>query len=427
MSVKPEFQNWRKRLDFIVETMKQMSLHTEPQAMVRDYGQRMRELLSNDGFIAVSRRDLATPKYRITRSNLWEREVNPWKEKHLLPVLEGGVLGRVLYSNEPSIIEDFQVDAHDPAADHLKTARCLAAIPNYDQGESLNMTVLKWDRPRAVGLEQFPELVWMGNLFGRATQNLVLSEQLREAYEIVDHELRTVAEIQESLLPAELPEIPSLELDVHYQTSHRAGGDYYDFFRLPDGRLGMLIADASGHGTPAAVVMAITHSLAHAYPASPEDPAEFLSHLNGHLARRRQTQSHSFVTAFYGVFDPRGRELRYASAGHEPPRWRSVDGERVVPIDDAQSLPLGVIDDETYKERMIRLQAGDQLTLYTDGITETQNTGGDFFGYEGLDDALRLSNGAPRSMIDQVIDAIGRFSDDAPAHDDRTIIAAVLR
>ncbi len=112
----------------------------------------------------------------------------------------------------------------------------------------------------------------MSNLFGRATHNLVLSDQLKVAYEAVDYEMKVVADIQRSLLPMQMPSIPTLSLAAHYQTSHRAGGDYYDFFPLPDGKWGILIADVSGHGTPAAVLMAVTHSLAHTLPR-PADAA----------------------------------------------------------------------------------------------------------------------------------------------------------
>ena len=88
-------------------------------------------------------------------------------------------------------------------------------------------------------------MVWMSNLFGRATHNLVLAEELKAAYEIVDRELKIVADIQRSLLPSPLPKIPTLGLAAHYQTSQWAGGDYYDFFPLPDGHWGILIADVS--------------------------------------------------------------------------------------------------------------------------------------------------------------------------------------
>ncbi len=136
------------------------------------------------------------------------------------------------------------------------------AIPHFDGGQALNMVISTSSRPAAFDREKFPETVWMSNLFGRATQNLLLNTRLKEAYGRIDRELKTIAEIQRSLLPGSTPEIPTLGLSAYYRTSTHAGGDYYDFFDLGEGRWGILIADVSGHGTPSAVVMAITHAIA---------------------------------------------------------------------------------------------------------------------------------------------------------------------
>ncbi len=193
-----------------------------------------------------------------------------------------------------------------------------------------------------------PEVVWTANLFGRATHNLVLRAEAEKAYKEVDRELRMVADIQQSLLPAQLPRIPTLDLAVYYQTARLAGGDYYDFFPLPEGRWGILIADVSGHGSPAAVVMAVTHSIAHNYPGPPTPPGNMLAFLNKKLAMRQGSGTVSFVTAFYGVYDPATRSLSYSSAGHNPPCLHRAADRRIIELDQAQSLPLGINFDEEY-------------------------------------------------------------------------------
>jgi sigma-B regulation protein RsbU (phosphoserine phosphatase) len=250
--------NWRERLAFIVETMRDMSRQTDPQAMVRAYGMRMRQLMQTDRSVSLSRRDMPPKKYRITRSSMWREEINPWQEKDRLPILEGGLLGELIYGDEPQIIDNLQVSSNDPAAEYFAGMGSLIAIPNFDQGIALNMVVLMRKEPASFQPEQLPMWVWMSNLFGPATHNLVLSAEVKKAYEAVDYELKVVADIQRSLLPKALPRIPNVQLAAHYQTSRRAGGDYYDFFPLPNGQWGILIADVSGHGTPAAVLMAIT-------------------------------------------------------------------------------------------------------------------------------------------------------------------------
>src|SRR5688500_16039063 len=103
-------EHWQQRLDHFVETMREMSRHTDPQAMVRAYGARMRQLRQLDGWISLSRRDLPAPKYRITRASIWTEEIDPWKQKDRLPVMEGGLLGELLYGERPRIIDDFTVD-----------------------------------------------------------------------------------------------------------------------------------------------------------------------------------------------------------------------------------------------------------------------------------------------------------------------------
>jgi phosphoserine phosphatase RsbU/P len=252
ITARPARLPWRERLERVVEMMREMSEQTDPQAMVHAYTARFREIMPAYRLISLSRRNLTPPQYRITRSTLWATPINPWEEREKLPLLEGGLLGELIYGNEPRIIDDLRIGPDDPAAEHFDGYRSLAAIPQYDRGEALNMVVLLRPDPFAFDREEFPELVWQSNLFGRATHNLVLSRELRKTYDLVEQELRVVADIQRSLLPTKLPRVPTLDLGVHYQTSRQAGGDYYDFFCLPDGRFGILIADVSGHGTPAA-------------------------------------------------------------------------------------------------------------------------------------------------------------------------------
>lgn len=416
--------DWQQRLAFIVDTMRDMSRQTDPQAMVRAYGTRMRQLMKTDRTVSLSRRDLPPPKYRITRSSLWREEINPWHNKDLLPVLEGGLLGELIYGDEPRIIDNIHFAPDDPAAEYFTGMGSLIAVPNYDQGLALNMVVLMRKEPAAFLREQFPMWVWMSNLFGRATHNLVLSEEVKKAYEAVDYELKVVADIQRSLLPRELPRIPNLSLAAHYQTSRRAGGDYYDFFPLPNGQWGILIADVSGHGTPAAVLMAITHSIAHSYPGPPTPPAKMLDFVNRHLASRYSSQSDTFVTAFYGIFDPATRAITYACAGHNPPRCKRCAGGGISALIGLDGIPLGIDADVVYGERTEQLQPGDQIIFYTDGITEATNAAGEMFGVGRLDRVLGGCREEASELLSAVLGALEEFTGGKPPVDDQTLLVA---
>jgi sigma-B regulation protein RsbU (phosphoserine phosphatase) len=393
--------------------------------MVKNYGTRMQQLLPRDGWLALSRRELAPPQYRITRSSRWDEEINPWKQKDKLPLLDGGVLCELLYSNEPRIINDFRTDAEDPAFEYLDGMRSLTAIPQYDRGEALNMIVSLSRQPNAFDPEEFPEFVWMSNLFGRATYNLVLHEQLEAAYRLVDQELKVVANIQRSLLPKNFPAIRGIQFAAHYQTSRRAGGDYYDFFPLPDGKWGILIADVSGHGTPAAVLMAVTHSIAHTHPGPPTPPAHMLAYLNEQLCRCYTGEGDTFVTAFYGIYDPATRELAYASAGHNPPRVRSGTTGTVEVLAGGGGLPLGIAREQTFQDATHTLVRGDRVLFYTDGVTEAENAAGEMFGTARLD-AVLLAGGrcAAQNCLDDILRSLDAFTASAPAIDDRTLLVA---
>ncbi|WP_233578216.1 PP2C family protein-serine/threonine phosphatase [Tautonia sociabilis] len=339
-------------------------------------------------------------------------------------MIEGGLLADLIYADEPRILNDLRVDPDDPAAPYLEGMRSLMALPNYDQGQALNLVVALNAEPDAFDVETLPERVWMSNLFGRATANLVLRQELERAYTVVDRELRRVAEIQRSLLPKILPAIPRLSVAAHYQTSQWAGGDYYDFFELPNGKWGLLIADVSGHGTPAAVMMAITHAIAHGHPGDPEPPAKLLEHVNDRLAALYTADGGSFVTAFYAIFDPSRRTLIYANAGHNPPRLKRCADGTVGGLEAVGGLPLGVFPGISYEQGELTLVPGDQLVLYTDGITDATDPDGRPFGLERLDRSLSTCRQDADELIAAVLRALDRFTAGHPAEDDRTLLVA---
>ncbi|QDU44079.1 PP2C family protein-serine/threonine phosphatase [Symmachiella dynata] len=422
--MKNKANDWHERLNIIVETMREMSAQSDPQEMVADYGQRMQQLLPRERMLSLSRRGLKAPQYRITRYSGWSEPVNPWKQRDELPLLESGLLGELLYGGQPRVIDDLQISANDPAAEYLADQHSLVAIPLFDQGEALNMVVLSLSDAHGFEPDELPELVWMSNLFGRATQNLVLSAELRDAYEMVDREMQQVAKIQRSLLPAVLPEIPHLHLAAHYETSQRAGGDYYDFFQLPEGKWGLLIADVSGHGTPAAVMMSIVHSIAHLYPHQPVQASDFLSYINQNLCRRYTNESGSFVTAFYGIYTPEKRQLNYSNAGHCLPLLKHCGAGMVSAIEGARQLPLGVLEDETYTNRSHYLSPGDEIVFYTDGISEATSPEGEMFGTQRLDDVLTYCRHDADEIINELLNNLKEFTHGAPAADDRTVLVA---
>jgi sigma-B regulation protein RsbU (phosphoserine phosphatase) len=340
----------------------------------------------------------------------------------MLPLIEGGLLADLIWGEAAVIINDLKLDPNDPAAEHLAGIGSLAAIPLFDGGEALNMVlVCRYDRG-AFSEDFLPEHVWLSNLFGRATANLVLRKELERAYELQQLELRVVADIQRSLLPVALPKRPGLDVAAYYHTSQHAGGDYYDFFELPTGELGLLVADVSGHGTPAAVMMAVTHAVAHTRPGRPCPPSSVLEFVNRALCERYTGGTGTFVTAFYAVYNPLTRELTYSSAGHNPPRLKRGRGGPSGIIDAAPALPLGIDADEPYADATQHLCPGDTLVLYTDGITEARDRAGELYGTERLDGVVAGCADDAQNLIDCIVADVEAFTGGAPAQDDRTLV-----
>ncbi|HEY2588586.1 MAG TPA: SpoIIE family protein phosphatase [Tepidisphaeraceae bacterium] len=411
------------RLAYAVETMRELSRQGDAERMVGVYRQRITKVVPTDQLVTISRRDMPAPWYRITRSSHWTTPIDPWKDFDRQPRFDRGLLGELIYGDQPVIIDDLCVAPDDPAAEYFEGQRSLMAVPLFDGGVGLNMVVAMRRERAGFNRERLPEQVWMSNLFGQLTQNLALSADLREAYDAVDRELRAVAQIQQSLLPTKLPHIPTLELAAHYQTSRRAGGDYYDFFELPDGEWGILIADVSGHGTPAAVLMAITHSIAHLVCEPPAPAARLMAAINERLCTLYTAEGGQFVTASYVVYQPATRRVSYATAGHPQPRIRRRDGS-IESLEGARALPLGILRDERYCEAHATLNSGDALVLYTDGITEARSPTGELFDTCRLDHTLAQSRGSADGIVADVLTAVETFTASRPASDDRTLLVA---
>jgi sigma-B regulation protein RsbU (phosphoserine phosphatase) len=200
------------------------------------------------------------------------------------------------------------------------------------------------------------------------------------------------------------------------------GGDFYDVFDLPYGRLGLFIADVADKGVPAALFMALTRTLVRAAVSELEAPAEAMKRVNDLLIP--DTKQGMFVTAIYAVLDLEESQLTYVNAGHNPPLWIKCDGsvERLT----RTGVALGAAEDVQFEQRVIPLQRNDSILLYTDGLTESFNIDGEFYGEERLVGALTPED---RSSAAALLDAVERsllnFVKDMPPADDLTMM--VLR
>jgi sigma-B regulation protein RsbU (phosphoserine phosphatase) len=210
------------------------------------------------------------------------------------------------------------------------------------------------------------------------------------------------------------------EFSARWKTARQVGGDFYDVFHLPDGSLGLFIADVADKGVPAAMFMALTRTLVRAAVLEADTPADAMYRVNELLIP--DTRQGMFVTAVYAVLDLKNNELTYVNAGHNPPLWVRSDGtiERLT----RTAVALGVMVDEPVEQRTIRFDQGDSLLLYTDGLTESFNNDREFYGEPRLLNSILENQCVSASeLLDVVENSLLDFAQDVPPADDLTMLA----
>lgn len=235
----------------------------------------------------------------------------------------------------------------------------------------------------------------------------------------LEQELAVAREIQRSLLPPVPPQAAGWSIDMAWQSARRVGGDFYDFIPLAGNRLGVVIADVSDKGVPAALFMVLARSLVRASALSHRSPAEALKRANRLL--QQDNRAEMFVTVFYGVIDLGTGEMRYASAGHNPPLLCRDTGDFVRL--ESRGIVLGIMRDAAIEEQRIQLEPGDTLVLYTDGITEAIDEREEQFGEARLSETLCANRHRPLGDLRQaLLDAIADFTAGQPPFDDLTLV-----
>ena len=250
-------------------------------------------------------------------------------------------------------------------------------------------------------------------------------QQEHNQLEMIKSDLAVAKEIQQAILPHQAPPFPEsvLQLDIaaSMQAAKDVGGDFYDFFRIDDNRVGFIIADVSGKGVPAAIFMAVSRTLIRATGVKGVSPAECISHANSLLVK--ESVNNMFVTIFYGIYDLTTGVVTYVNAGHNPPFVIKADGT-VGQLPEGKNFFIGVFEDATFKEDTLQLEKNDMLLLYTDGVTEALNPQKMEYGEERLASVLKHHVQAGcQQMIDSVRADVKAFAADKEQSDDITLLA----
>jgi sigma-B regulation protein RsbU (phosphoserine phosphatase) len=247
--------------------------------------------------------------------------------------------------------------------------------------------------------------------------------RLREEKQRQDRELQIAREIQRSLFPPRQPEVPGFEVAAESHPCYEVGGDSYDWVQLEGDRLALVIADVSGKGTPASLLMASVHASVQAL-AGTAAPSQVIARLNRFLFAN--TQASRYVTLFYAELEVASRRLAYVNAGHVPPYRLARDGtvSRLV----EGGLALGLLDDVSYEVGEVTLQPGDVVAMVTDGVTEATSPDDREFGDDRVCEALRtLSVESASTVLAGLVAAVNEWAGAAGCSDDLTALILKAR
>jgi serine phosphatase RsbU (regulator of sigma subunit)/ketosteroid isomerase-like protein len=250
-----------------------------------------------------------------------------------------------------------------------------------------------------------------------ASPFLEMLDQERHERERLEQELEVARRIQQASLPKEMPQLEDWQINPYYQPAREVGGDFYDFLDLADGRLGVVVGDATGKGVPAALMMASTRSTLRAVAQASESPGDALRRVNDPLAT--DIPSNMFVTCFYAILEPKSGTLSYANAGHDLPYLhRNGEAEELR----ARGMPLGLMPGMSYEEGEASLGEGGCVLFYSDGLVEAHNPQGEMFSFPRLR-RLVAEHGEERMLVDFLMEELSSFTGEGwEQEDDITLL-----
>lgn len=304
-------------------------------------------------------------------------------------------------------------------------AEKLLLVPIQVEGRPLGVLVVADKETRGGGVDDFTAAdVRVASLFANQAAIALENARLhREAVEKekMEREMELAASIQKTILPETLPEVPGLLLAGGNRPTKQVGGDYYDVYPLPGGLTALCVADVSGKGVPAALLVSTVHACLHLLvPTLSGDLPALVARVNKHLVGFSSTRK--FATLFVAVFDPASGLLRYVNAGHNPGLWIGASGASLLP---SGGVPVGMLPAAIHREDAVTLGKGDTLLLYSDGITEALNRADEEFGMERLTQlALDGRREPPAELSRCIFGAVSDFTAGVAQYDDQTVLIA---
>jgi serine phosphatase RsbU (regulator of sigma subunit) len=335
--------------------------------------------------------------------------------------LSTGVRDRVIREKCSLLINDAQLDEdlRQQRSIVMQQVRSIMAVPLQTGNRVIGLIYVdNGTFMRPFSQEDLELLTVMANVAAIRIEHARLAA-IEQADKLLEMELAQASEIQKSLLPPEAPQVEGYELAGFNIPCRTVGGDYYDFLRYQDGRLGLVVGDVSGKGLPAALMMSSLQARVQMLLETSPNPAEAVTVLNRNLAERGVIGR--FITLFYGTLDPNTGLLQYSNAGHNPPLVLRANGS--VETLNGNGLVMGLFTTEKYDLFEASLHPGDTLALYSDGVTEATNHRDVEFGEHGLGKfLLQHKNHSCEDMVTALADQVRTWCGATSFADDFTVL-----
>jgi serine phosphatase RsbU (regulator of sigma subunit)/predicted ester cyclase len=324
------------------------------------------------------------------------RGQRPGREVYLRALTEfHGAYSHTRYDIEKQLAEADEVVTTFAVSSTHNRGEWMGLVPTGKEFKALQTLI-----HRIVGDKITEEWSPGSNLAELAQQGL---EQERIERERIEQELKVARSIQQASLPEEVPTLEGWQISPYYQPAREVGGDFYDFHLLSEGRLGLVVGDATGKGVPAALVMSSTRSMLRALARASNSPGEVLEQVNDLLVS--DVPPNMFVTCFYAILDPKSATLSYANAGHDLPYLRHGDEAEELR---ARGMPLGLMSGMSYEEGEASLRQEDDVLFYSDGLVEAHDPKGEMFGFPRLR-ALVAQHAEERSLGNLLLEELYSF------------------
>jgi sigma-B regulation protein RsbU (phosphoserine phosphatase) len=325
-----------------------------------------------------------------------------------------GLIGQVAVTGEPITSPDVRQNPNYINA--RSETRSEMVAPIISNTEVIGVFDLESDELNAYSEDDLQVLMLLASQVAIIIEKVMLHEQLIEKKRL-EGQLEVARQVQLELLPARDPQLAGYDISAYNFPTEEVSGDYYDWVKIYDDQIGLVIADVSGKGVPAALLMAFLRASLRAATHIGYSPHISMAKVNYLLWE--SIERNQFVTAFYGILDVTNRTLTYTNAGHNPPILLSKDGG--ISFIERGSVPLGMFRDTRYHEYYLTTEPGEVLVLYTDGVTEAENARGEEFGRERLAAAVKANRELRASdLIAAVHQEVIEWTDGLGATDDVT-------